>query len=180
MVRFLTAVITLAIFTGSAVADDEGSEHTARLVGADKDTLGVTVAFDEKAGWKMTVRARPGAAEKTVTLTQIPTHHAHYVVYVTPGRKQIAWVEISAGVTTKRMALKASDKLAWVYSPGGKLLRSFTYGQVLGKDEIDAPDRSRSHIMWTTQHEATASGLELRVARSGKTRVLDVGAKTFR
>ena len=176
----ICAVIAIVMFTGSAAADDEGSEHTAQLVGASSDTLGVSAAFDEKTGWQMTVRAKPGADEKTIKLPQIPKHHAHYLVYVTPGRKQIAWVEISAGATTKRTTLDAKDKLAWVYSPDGKLLRSFTYGQVLTKDEIAKHDRSVSHMMWSTEHKASAFGLEVKVAGSGKTRLLDVSTKTFR
>lgn len=173
----LASLVLLAVLLPSAaLADDEGSEHTAQLVGDASDTLGVTVAFDAKLGWSMAVRPQPGAEVRSSQLAALPRHHAHYLVYVAPGRKAIAFVEQSAGVTTERKAIAASDPVAWVFAADGKLLRSWTYGQVLTPAELAKAPRSISHQWWIASHTLGKAGLEIVVAHRGAKLLLDARA----
>lgn len=177
MLRLLT-LLALAAST-TAYADDEASEHTAQLMGSDKDMLGVTVNFDEKAGWTMDIRAKPGADLKTVKLAQLPAHHAHYVAYVSPDRTAVTFIETSMGVTKQRMAISAKDPIAWTFSPDGKLLRSWQYGAVLTKAELAKGQRSTSHVSWSSDIKVDAKGLELTVESSGAKLRLDPAAKKW-
>jgi hypothetical protein len=173
------ALLAIALLARTAAADDEASEHTAHLVGDPKDTLGVTVAFADKTGWSMTVRAKPGADQRTHALA-LPLHHAHYLVYVAPGRSAITFVEISAGISATRRKLDPKDTLAWVWSPAGKLVRSWRYGQVLTAKQLANPQRSKSHLDWNDGFKLTAAGLELPVADGSRTAILARDASTLR
>lgn len=175
MTTFVRIALALAFVTGVAHADDELSEHTATVVGDAKDTIGVNVQFDDKAGWSMTVRAKPGAAEKTSALA-LPTGHGHYNVFVTPGRRAIAFVET---VVSDR-AVDPKATLAWVYSPDGKLTRTWSYADVLSKKELSAGSPTTSHLWFWDDVKATAKGLELVVKSSGRRVVLASDASTFR
>ncbi|NVB78646.1 MAG: hypothetical protein HOV81_09655 [Kofleriaceae bacterium] len=165
--------------SSAAVADDERSEHTAVLVGDAGDTIGVVVKFDDKTGWTMAVRAKPGADEKTFELP-MPKEHGHYLAYVTPGRKAIAFVETTGGRTDKHLAASAKDTIAWVWSPDGKLVRTWTYGDVLTDKEIATPRRSISHFWWTEAHDVTAKGLEIEVLATKRKVILAADASKFR
>jgi len=175
------ALVFMMLLPAAALADDEGSEHTAQLVGDSADTLGVTVTFDDAAGWSMSVRAKPGDALKTFQIA-MPKRHAHYVVYVTPKRSAIAFVEVSAGIETGRDKVGAKDQIAWVWSPtDGKLVRSWTYGQLFTPAELGNLRRSVSHAAWHSGHAVTKAGLELKVdGAKPRTIVLDAKATTLR
>jgi hypothetical protein len=179
MRSFGLACLAIALLARTATADDEASEHTAHLVGDPQDTLGVTVAFDAKTGWSMTVRAKPGADQRTYALA-LPRHHAHYLVYVAPGRRAIAFIETSAGITAARAKLDPKDTLAWVWSPDGKLVRSWRYGQVLTAKQLANPQRSKSHLDWNEGFQLTAAGLELPVADGSRIAILTRDASSLR
>ena len=172
MARFLACFAVAALAT-TAAADDEASEHTAQLMGADADTVGVSVAFAESDGWSMTVRPTPGANPITTKLA-LPKTHGHYLAYVAPGRRAIAFVEVSAG-----RAPGAKDIAGWVYAPDGKLLRSWTFAAIVDGKELADTHASVSH--WSVFGDGTkltAAGLEL-VTRKGKKVVLAADATTF-
>jgi hypothetical protein len=61
MLRLTIGLSVLLAAMAAAHADDERSEHSASLFGADGDTIGVTISFDARSGWSMQVRPRPGA-----------------------------------------------------------------------------------------------------------------------
>jgi hypothetical protein len=181
--RLLTlaaAVVLAALIASPAHADDEGSSQSATLAGESSDTLGVTVDFDRKANvWSMTVREKPGATPKTTKLP-LPTEHAHFVVYVTPGRSSIVFVESYVGLTNTRSKVDLKDKLAWVFTPQGKLVRTWTYGQVFKQKEVDAFQRSVSHLSWNEKTEATKAGLALTVEGGKRTITIDKSARTMK
>ena len=180
MLRTLLALLVLCVATlAPALADDEGSEHTAVLAGDSADTIGVTTAFDAKTGWSMTVREKPGATARTYSVG-VPPGHSHFVVYVSPARTAITWMESSPGYDGKPLQIDGKRTLAWVYSPQGKLVRTFTYGSVFTSKQIAAFPRSTSHIRWHEGFKATAKGLEVTVAGGKRTIVLDTAATTLR
>lgn len=172
----LALALALLALAAPAAADDEGSEHTVQLVGADADTLGVTVAFDATAGWSMTVRPRPGAAPRTFKLAALGTGHGHFHVYVAPGRQRITFVETYIGLDRARTQVTASDAFARTWSAGGTLLHTVTYGQVFSAAERAKFQRSVSHLRWLGSATVTKAGLALAVDGSGRTIVVD--AKT--
>jgi hypothetical protein len=178
--RLLSFALTLALAAPFAHADDEASSQSARLVGEASDTLGVIVDFDRKANvWSMTVREKPGATPKTTTLP-LPTEHAHFLVYVTPGRSSIVFVESLVGTTNARIKVDLKDKLAWVFTPQGKLVRTWTYGSVFKQKDIDAFQRSISHIDWLEKSEATKAGLIMTLNGGKRTITLDKTARTLK
>ena len=176
----LSLALVLVATAVPAAADDEASEHTAKLVGDTADTLGVAVKFDDQAGWSMTVRARPGAKERTVALAPLGTGHRHVTVYVAPKRARITIVETYIGLDAKRLQLAASDPFAWTWSPDGKLLRTVTYGQAFSAAERAKFQRSISHLSWLEGMKVTKAGLELAVAGSSRTIVVDANTGAVR
>ena len=131
---------------GPARADDEGSEHTATLLGAAADTLGVSMQFDDRAGWSMDLRVRPGAPTRRIALPFLPADHAHYQVVVGPGRATITFVMAS------RAHVDLTTGAIWVVEPvaahvPGPLLRialaslirvthRWTLGDLLTADQL--------------------------------------------
>jgi hypothetical protein len=171
-----SALVSLSMIAALAVpasADDEASEQTAELMGEAADTLGVTVAFDAKAGWSMRVRPAPGETEQTYTLAALGKQHAHYVVYVAPGRSKITFVEVSHGMRDPKDIPRASSTLAWTYSPKGRLLYKTSYGQVFSATERGKFLQSVSHVRWTEMPHVTDQGLAIKVADSKRTVVVD-------
>ena len=138
-------VALLAAGPGRALADDEGSSHTAALVGASADTLGVIMRFDEKAGWSMDYRARPGATVQRIALPFLPADHAHYEVVVAPGRATITFVMVS------REQVDVATPAIWIWRAGGAagtVARRWTMGDLFTADELGKLDRSVSHVWW--------------------------------
>jgi hypothetical protein len=175
MTRFLAVLATVVVAGAPAAADDERSEHTAVLVGADADTLGVKLSFDKSAGWSMDVRAKPGADVVTSKLV-LPTTHGHYIAYVSPGRESIAFVALSAGAP-----MNAKQTFAWVYSPAGTLLREWTLGAVVPAADLEDTRVSMSHYGWAKDGFArTKAGIEFTTRTSKRTVVLAADATTFR
>jgi len=134
------ALLAILLAAAPAAADDETSEHTAQLLGAETDTLGVQVDWTDATGWSMTVRPSPGADAITTKLA-LPKSHAHYIAYVAPGRRAVAFVEVRAG-----RAPGAKDIVGWVYAPDGQLLRSWTFGAVARSKELASTRVSTSHF----------------------------------
>ncbi len=86
------AVVVMLSTSTAAQADDEGSEHTMQLYGDSTDTLGVSIRFEEKAGWTMAFRPRPGATPLKIALSFLPADHAHYALVVGPKRQWLALI----------------------------------------------------------------------------------------
>lgn len=136
MTRLTLASIRLAILvtlgagaalfgSPSAEADDEASEHTAVLVGAAADTMGISVYFTEAAGWSMDLRTAPGQPTRTVALPFLDAGHAHYAVAVGPGREAFGFVMVS-----RARGVERDTVVAWVVAPDGTVLRSLAARQL--------------------------------------------------
>jgi hypothetical protein len=146
----LPAALAAALLAGGAAAnpaaaDDEGSEHTASLVGAAADTLGVVVHFDERGGWSMDYRARPGAPGRRIALPFLPADHAHYAIVVGPGRAPLTFV------MTSREQVAIDTPAIWVWAPadaGGKVTRTWTLGDLFTAEQLGKVSRSISHVWW--------------------------------
>jgi hypothetical protein len=144
----LVAVLALAAAgTPPAHADDEGSEHTASLVGAGDDTHGVVMHFDERTGWSLEHRARAGAATRRYLLPFLPADHAHYDVVVGPGRAPITFV------LTSREEVTVDTPAIWVWSPTrfsglGRVTSRWTLGDLFTADALARVPRSISHVWW--------------------------------
>lgn len=164
----------LAVLASPAAADDETSEHTMQLLGATADTVGVMANYDEANGWSLTVRAKPGADPVTFK-PALPTIHAHYIAYVTPGRGSIAIVEVSAG-----RAPTAKDTIAWVYLPDGRLLRNWTFGAVVDAKELADSLSSTSHHSVLRDFQQTTAGLGWLTRKGGRAVLLAADGTTFR
>lgn len=175
MSRVAAALLALSL-SAPAAADDEGSSQTARVVGRSADTLGVEVSFDRARGWVMKVRARPGGKQRTVALPALGRGHAHFHVYVSPGRARITFVETFIGLDNHRSGVDKSDPFARTWTPAGKLLQTVTYGQVFSAAELARFQRSVSHLSWMREARVSKRGLELAVA--GSKRVIVVDART--
>lgn len=176
MLRIALLFGLLALAPAPAHADDcRGT--SAHLVGDAADTLGVTVTFSPKTGWTMAVRPKPGAPVIESTLP-LPTEHAHYLAYVLPGRAAIAIVESSAGVTKARPQPVAGDRIAWLFASDGKLVRTWTYGDVLTKPELANLRRSISHVSWSEGGTHAKPGLTFPVGK--RTVVFDAKARALR
>ena len=170
----LLAALATLLPAARASADDEGSEHTAALFGDKADTLGVILRWDDHDGWTASIRDKATGDEHVYTLG-LPKEHAHYAAYVTAGRKAVVFVELSRGT-----APRAADRIAWEWGADGKLLRSWTYEQVLTVAELRAPQRSAGHVTWDEGVEATSRGLELKVFGTGRKVVLARDGSTLR
>ena len=167
LTRTVLLAVALAAAPAVAAADDEGSEHTASLVGAAADTLGVTMHFAEKGGWSMDYRARPGAPLRRVPLPFLPADHAHYTVVVGPGRAPITFIMVSrAQVTVDTPAI-------WVWTPGklagGTVTRTWKLGDLFTDAQLAKVDRSISHVWW----QPTPARLD------GARVVVDAGGRAF-
>ena len=162
----LASALALTVHAAPSFADDEGSEHTAVLIGAPDDAIGVTVQFDDHDGWSLSVIDPHSHVEHSHTVA-LGKQHAHYVAYIAPGRVSVTFVEISRGD-----APAAADPLATVWSSDGKLLRTWSYEQVLTPAERGSLRRSVSHFGWTESYGLGLKGLELHVVSSKRTVVL--------
>ncbi len=140
------------LFAPPALADDEASSHTAQLVGKSSDTLGVTLSHDRKAGWQARIRARPGAKQETIALRFLPADHAHYHVVVGPDR---AWL---AFITESRPQLHNKDIAVWLVTPGGKVTKTWSFGDIMSDKERESLPRSISHTRWLTAQPSLAKG----------------------
>ena len=133
---------------GLARADDEGSEHTAALVGAADDTLGVIMRFEDKAGWSMDFRPKPGATSRRVALPFLPADHAHYHVVVGAGRTTLTFV------MTSREQVELPTVAIWTFDPdagaAGKVTHQWTIGDLFTAEQLGRVGRSISHVWWQT------------------------------
>ena len=150
--RFLgllaVAGVTIPGGPAPARADDEGSEHTASLVGAAGDTLGVVMRFEDKAGWSMDFRPKPGADSRRVALPFLPADHAHYEVVVGAGRTTLAFV------MTSRERVELATAAIWTFEPNagtaGTVTHRWTMGDLFTAAQLGKVKRSISHYWWQT------------------------------
>lgn len=174
MARLLPALLAV-LLPALAAADDEGSEHTAVLLGDPADTLGVRLTHDAKAGWAMDHRARPGAPERHVALPFLPADHAHYLVAVAPGRGTLTFV------TTSRERLAHDTPVIWIATADGKVVKSWRLGDVLTKPELGKLRRSISHTWWLGERaQPSVTGATLALPLAHRTIRIDAAARTLR
>lgn len=171
--RILSMVVVTLGLIAPAAADDEGSEQTAKLVGAAEDTVGISVEFTDTDGWVMSVRPRPGANERTFGLAALGKRHGHYHVFVSPGRSRITFVESSIGLEGDRPSVGSSDVFALTWSADGVLLRAVSYGQAFTPAELGKFGRTVSHMTWLRDAKVTPAGLELTVDSSSRKILID-------
>ncbi len=173
---FLAMFGVVLVTAAPAVGDTEGSEHTVALIGAEADTLGVTVAWDDATGWSMTARPKPGATAVTTRLTALGTAHVHYLAYVAPGRTSVTFIEHSAG-----RAPGAKDAIARVYALDGKLVRSWRFDEVVSPRDLKHTRASISHFAWSTDgFTLTRAGLALTTRATKRKVVLAPDASAFK
>lgn len=177
--RLALAIVAAAALSCplSALADDEGSEHTAQLGGAEADTLGVQVRFAEPgtspAMWSMDFRARPGAPTQHLELPFLPTTHAHYQVMVAPGRRSVTFVLQS----TETLSL--DSEVVWVVDRNGTLRATLRLEHFMDNEGLATLERSISHVQWLrTPAAMTNKGIELRTVQ--RRYVLDPIARKLR
>lgn len=171
------ALVTLAAAAAApapASADDEGSEHTAALIGASADTLGVTLHLTDRRGWSMDYRAKPGAPQQQVALPFLPADHAHYAAVVGPGRATITFV------LSSREQVTVDTPAIWVWTParGGTVSRSWTLGALFTADQLKGVDRSISHVWWQ-KAAPRLDGARVIVDASGRAFAIDPARGTL-
>jgi hypothetical protein len=171
--KLLVLAFTLvAISFTAARADDETSEHTAQLVGAPADTLGVTMKFDAKAGWSMDYRAKPGATEQHVALPFLPADHAHYWVVVGPGRAPITIVMSS------RETVDRATPAIWVIAANGTVAKRWTMGDLFSDQQLAGLRRSVSHVRWLGD-APTLTGSSVGIIADGRAVTIDPVKRTL-
>ncbi len=127
-----------------AQADDEVSEHTAELFGAQDDTIGVYLNFDTQGGWGMSFRPKPGAKMVDVPLAFLPADHAHYAVVVGPHRRWLTFI------TQSRSDIDAKTTALWTINAKGAVIKKWTFGELMTAAEIAGLKKSISHTWWLT------------------------------
>lgn len=133
--RTLAALLVLALATPAAA--DRAANFSSSLVGADADTAGVITRHDAH-GWSMEVRVKPGADAITIAAPTIPATHGDYIVFVAPGRGQIAWV-LSGDVE----GLPAADKpVVWQFDVATGAVVETTFNALYTKADRKASVKS--------------------------------------
>ncbi|MBP9205002.1 MAG: hypothetical protein KBG28_13610 [Kofleriaceae bacterium] len=168
----------LAAAAPAAHADDEGSEHTATLMGADDDTRGLSLAFTDSAGWIATYRSAPGATAVTLRLP-LPRDHAHFVAHVAPGRRGFVIVEVSMG-WSRPTTLPATRPVAWHFDRRGRLTRTWRYDQMLLPATRAAARVSAGHVDWTNAVTVRGGSLVLGTSDGRHEVVVDTSRAAIR
>jgi hypothetical protein len=172
-----TAIALSALALAAPARADDCTQWSAQLIGADADTIGVTVDRDSTGAWTMAVRPKPGADVVESTVIDVPTDHAHVWVYVSPGRKRIVWILASSD----HQRVRPGEPFVWTYDARGKRLHTGKLGAVFTQDELDRLPRSISHFSWASG-DAVAKGARLTIPTiaGGSIVIDDAGSRVKR
>lgn len=172
----MRTALALALLVGLAAgpaAADRAANFSAQLAGADADTAGVVVNHDAK-GWSMKVRAKPGAAQKTIKVAA-PATHGDYLVLVEPGRKHIAWVLVGDvnGVPAD------TDPVAWIYQTStGALAKQVTWVDLFTQADRDAVPMSTAGASWLQDKPLWKAAKVTLPMHRGQPMIVDLSAAT--
>ena len=144
-----TLLTALALAAPPARAD-RPAEFSSQLVGADADTAGVTILHEAKQ-WTMKVREAPGKTERTIAVAA-PADHGDYVIFVAPGRKQIAWVRVG-----DVKPLVATEPAVWIYGLGATATE-IPFEHLFTPAELAGIPRSTAGSSWISARPTWTGG----------------------